>query len=557
MRFFGPGLASVLVVACAPEAAIDADTVGADDAPLDEWVDAPLDEDGVAAYVARPANDGFRAHHPPLNAQLRFEASGLEFRTGRAQTEPVTIRTTAINGERTEAAAFEPGDCIDGTAADDADTCIPAMEADHRGVTEWWHNTPAGLEQGWTVHEPLDGDTIRIDVAFDGARVKVGESGTAAAVLRPTAAPLHYAGLKAWDADGEVLDARLESADGGLSVVVDAVDAAYPVTVDPWFGTWSWSHDQGSAYMHSANTAGDVNGDGYEDLLVSSAYFDNGESDEGRIWLFLGSVDGLSSTPDWTWETNQADAHLGYEKCAVAGGMDLNGDGYSDIAVGARLYDKGQTNEGAVFVFYGSADGLPTEPDWTGESNQANAQYGTCVSSVGDVNGDGFADIAVGAPYYDNGESDEGRVWVYHGSEYGVTVLAWVGEADRNYSNFGWSVDGAGDVDGDGYDDLIVGARNFDNGHTDEGRAYVFHGSESGLETSARWTWESDRSSGWAGQSVAGLGDLNGDGFSDVMVGSPGFDGGGGRALVFLGSADGVNATDSWHISGSSSYHRY
>ena len=166
--------------------------------------------------------------------------------------------------------------------------------------------------------------------------------------------------------------------------------------------------------------------------------------------------------------------------------MDLNGDGYDDIALGADHYDKGQTNEGVVFVFYGSADGIAATPDWTGESNQSSAHYGRCVAAAGDVNGDGYGDLAVGSPYYDNGHSDEGRVWVYHGSSMGVTVLAWTAEADQSYAYFGWSVDGAGDVDGDGYDDLIIGARDYQNGHSDEGRVFVFHGSPTGLETLRR-----------------------------------------------------------------------
>ena len=105
------------------------------------------------------------------------------------------------------------------------------------------------------------------------------------------------------------------------------------------------------------------------------------------------------------------------------------------------------------------------------------------MATAGDVNGDGYADVIVGAPYYDNGQTDEGRAFVYLGSAAGPGAEPRPGppRATRRARSFGCSVATAGDVNGDGYSDVIVGAYCYDNGQTDEGRAFVYHGSSGGL----------------------------------------------------------------------------
>ena len=116
------------------------------------------------------------------------------------------------------------------------------------------------------------------------------------------------------------------------------------------------------------------------------------------------------------------------------------------------------------------------------------------MATAGDVNGDGYADVIVGAPFYDNGQTDEGRAFVYHGSAGGLSgSAAWTAESDQAGASFGLSVATAGDVNGDGYADVIVGAPTTTNGQTNEGRAYVYHGSAGGLSGSAAWTAESNQ----------------------------------------------------------------
>jgi hypothetical protein len=301
---------------------------------------------------------------------------------------------------------------------------------------------------------------------------------------------------------------------------------------------WTAESDQINAQFGACvSSAGDVNGDGYGDVIVGALYYDNGETDEGRAFVYHGSASGLSTTPDWTAESDQAGAHLGF---AVSSAGDVNGDGYDDVIAGAFNYDNGEANEGGAFVYHGSALGLSATPAWTAESDQAGADFGYSVSSAGDVNGDGYGDVIVGAFLYDNGEANEGRAFVYHGSALGLSATpAWMVESDQVGANFGRFVSDAGDVNGDGYGDVIVGAFLYDNPESNEGRAYVYHGNGFGLSTTPAWTAESDQASGNFGYSVSSAGDVNGDGWSDVIVGAYGYDNGEsneGRAYVYLGN---------------------
>ncbi|MFZ5946778.1 MAG: FG-GAP-like repeat-containing protein [Stygiobacter sp.] len=311
---------------------------------------------------------------------------------------------------------------------------------------------------------------------------------------------------------------------------------------------WTAESNQESAYFgFSVSTAGDVNGDGYSDVIVGSRYYDNGQINEGRAFVYHGSSSGLSTTSNWTAESNQESAEFGW---SVSTAGDVNGDGYSDVIVGARYYDNGETNEGGSFVYHGSSSGLSTTTNWTAESNQADAYFGYSVSTAGDVNGDGYSDVIVGARYYDNGETDEGRAFVYHGSSTGLsTTTNWTAESNQAGAHFGNSVSTAGDVNGDGYSDVIVGARYYDNGQTNEGSAFIYHGSSSGLSTTSNWTAESNQGDANFGSSVSTAGDVNGDGYSDVIIGAYAYDNGQtdeGKAFVYHGSASGLNTTANW-----------
>lgn len=147
------------------------------------------------------------------------------------------------------------------------------------------------------------------------------------------------------------------------------------------------------------------------------------------------------------------------------------------MLVGAYLYSDGQTGEGRAFLYHGSADGLSATPNWTAESDQRLAEFGISLGTAGDANGDGYADVIVGASLYDKGQTDEGRAFVYHGSASGLnTVPHRTAESDQDFAQFGYSVGTAGDLNADGYAELIVGSPLYNSGQVDEGVAFVHRG---------------------------------------------------------------------------------
>ena len=345
---------------------------------------------------------------------------------------------------------------------------------------------------------------------------------------------------------------------------------------------------------------GDVNGDGYDDVLVGAHNYENGEAGEGAAFLYLGTDAGLDlSAPAWSAEGNSAGANFGesvgpagdvngdgfadwivgapdystlafagvgqvtvyYGSASVAGtgpgfqaegtvtnmrlgsavggGGDVNGDGFGDIVVGARLYTGGESNEGQVLVWFGGPLGPVSTADWSAESDVTSAQLGSSVALIGDVNGDGFAEVAAGAPQYDDALGDAGAVFVWHGSITGPGASpdwSYGGQQSLGFNALGTSVAGAGDVQGDGLDDLLVGDPLAGLGASNEGRALLFDGqtTATGLTATFSWNVGGVQANAAAGTSVAGAGDVNGDGFGDLAIGIPGF-GSGGMVRVYPG----------------------
>ena len=323
---------------------------------------------------------------------------------------------------------------------------------------------------------------------------------------------------------GDLQNRRIE---GALIGAPDYDLSGYPnagrvVLHDGYFDGWSAPVFSFSVYQSNASfgkavtSAGDLNGDGAEDIAIGAPLYDDGETDEGAVFIFFGEP-LLPPYPTLTNEGNrQALAQFGY---AVSGMADVNGDGYNDVLVGAPFYDRGETDEGVVFVYYGSPNGIAEPAARILEVDMPGAKFGFSLSTAGDVNGDGYTDIIVGAPSFSNGEDNEGAVFVYHGSPQGLSnTYARKIESNIAGAQFGYAVSWAGDVNGDDYSDIVIGAPSYTNGQANEGAAYIYHGSASGIGATYARLLETNRANDNFGRAVSSAGDVNGDGYSDIIT---------------------------------------
>ena len=277
---------------------------------------------------------------------------------------------------------------------------------------------------------------------------------------------------------------------------------------------------EGDQFSHSVASAGDVNNDGFDDLIVGAPANDAGGNNAGRVYVFSG-LNG-----DTLYVITGEGGAFGY---SVASAGDVNNDGFDDLIVGAPFNSDGGYLAGQVYVFSGQTG--DTLYVFTGEAPGDWLGYFRAVASAGDVNNDGFDDLIVGAFRNDAGGNEAGRAYVFSGQT-GDTLYVFTGAAEED--RYGNSVASAGDVNNDGFDDLIVGAPLNNAGSTHAGRAYVF----SGQTGDTLYVFTGEAAYDGFGNSVASAGDVNNDGFGDIIVGAPANDAGGsgaGRAYVFSG----------------------
>lgn len=343
------------------------------------------------------------------------------------------------------------------------------------------------------------------------------------------AVPLPYAGgdlNRDGRADGVMGDPNRERSRGAI-LLYQGTPTGFATSVWNIIGGF----DGANAVFGARVGAGDYNGDGYSDLAVGAFFVDNGT---GRTHVLFGGSSGLSETPGIS--LIGPDGRDRYYGSSVAHGRDVNGDGFSDLLVGAT---GGTVAPGRFFIYHGSSMGVRATADRTiSSSDPIGSGFGAVVHGAGDVDGDGYGDVVVTASRF---SSSTGRVYIYRGTAGGVGALsATINGLEGTNGEFGAAVAAGSDFNADGYADLAVGAPGVE---ANTGRVYVFLGGAMGLSPApAAMLRAGDAISGRLGEALASPGDVNGDGYPDLIVGAPAADGNTGAVFVYYGSSTGVSS---------------
>lgn len=287
----------------------------------------------------------------------------------------------------------------------------------------------------------------------------------------------------------------------------------------------------------------DVNGDGYADLVTGASSYNAG-TNQGRAYIFHGSSGGIASLGAGsanTILTGQTTAD-GFGSTVTLG--DINGDGYSDCVVGASARNAGLgVNQGVTYIFLSSSSGIVSQSATNANTiiaGQNGTDYFSYPLALGDVNGDGYADLIVGASGYNIG-TFQGRTYIFYASSSGISsqgaAVANTILTGQNGNDYFPQALTTGDVNGDGYADVAVGADACPGG-TSQGCSYIFHGSASGIASQGAATANTIILGQSAGDKfgILTLGDMNGDGYADLMIGGSSFNSSQGRAYIFYGS---------------------
>ncbi len=273
---------------------------------------------------------------------------------------------------------------------------------------------------------------------------------------------------------------------------------------------------------------GDVNGDSYNDILISANEYPNHER-RGRVYLYYGGTH-ISTTPDLIFDGESGGDQFGYIDTALG---DVNHDTYADIVVGALGHN---SRRGRVYLYYGGPSLSSASADLVFDGPSADGLFSNVA--LGDVNHDHCDDLIVGAPLHD---SQKGKVYLYYGApardmdticdksfDTGTAAIQRFG--DRQIAV-------GGDVNGDQYGDLIVTSWKWPDGKA-KGRAYLFYG---GKGTSMDEDWNkifTGEENGDCFGYGAELGDVNADGYADVIIAAYRYDSKRGRVYIYYGGPD-------------------
>ncbi len=288
--------------------------------------------------------------------------------------------------------------------------------------------------------------------------------------------------------------------------------------------------ENGGRFGASVARAGDVNRDGYEDVLVGAPFEDAGGSDRGRAYLFLGGH-SMSSSPELGFSGVEDGSRFG-ASTSTAG--DYDRDGFTDWMIGAPREDAGGSDRGRVRVYRGAHD-PGAWVDLVLDGQEDNAEFGASIAGVLDVDDDAYDDLLVGAPFDDDDGSSatagtpRGRAYFFSGydvrndSSVGAFSATLVLHGAEDDSSFGAHVARVGDVNDGGAPDFFVGAPLEDAGGTDRGRGYLYFGGPS-VNATADVVFTGGEDGAFLGTWAASGGDVDDDGRRDLVIGAPGDD---------------------------------
>ena len=331
------------------------------------------------------------------------------------------------------------------------------------------------------------------------------------------------------------------------------------------------SGDSEGDYAGEVASAGDIDGDGYDDLLIGAwASGDGADYHRGSVYLVWGGEGDL--TTDLSAPGANGIEILGTEGGAftgytIDGAGDVNSDGYDDFLIGADGTDEVGHDSGVSYLIYGGsrAEMTASTIDLTNLGSRgiqlsgaaAEDKAGISVAGLGDVNGDGFDDLLVGAFYHDEGVLDNGAAYLLYGSDnlndidlnnIASSGVKFIGASAND--QLGYAVSSAGDVNGDGFDDMLM----TEYGSTIGSTYLVYGGRHSvgetinvadvvtggdGVKIVNQAAYDS------IGHTVSSAGDVNGDGYDDILIGSPYADAGGetGNGVAYVVFGGGLSGT--------------
>ncbi|HAB19631.1 MAG TPA: hypothetical protein DCE44_24760, partial [Verrucomicrobiales bacterium] len=262
--------------------------------------------------------------------------------------------------------------------------------------------------------------------------------------------------------------------------------------------------------------------DGFSDMAVG---LPSVRDDAGEVLIFHGGPVLQWSEPDEQLRPNQPRTSFGF---FGRGPSDFNRDGFADLLVGSPHFSVRGSHNGRAQLFLGSLKGLQTNAAWTAiypfrarPNVDGDFQYFGNFLVVDDFNRDGLIDAVITAPFASQNDQSEGMAFGYYGTRYGPGLPAnfdWSIQANREATVLGLMAERIGDVNGDGYPDLLLGAPDYGNQQLREGLAVVFFGSRRGFAKSPGWALEGQNNHTAMGLWAAGVGDLNGDGFDDFVL---------------------------------------